>query len=224
MENEKIFYIGFPKTGTKSMGALFEQLGYKVKSFDDSYKQELWDYVVEKDLTPFFNMVDDYNAFEDIPWCYIFKEIYAKFHGSKFIYHYRKEESWYRSIVRHGKRAPLKKNMLDYLYKYNIPEIQDEKEKRIAIYRYHKKDVLNFFRDKKDRFLSVDLFNDENVVKEICDFLGKDSDIKNMPHNNIGNKFLRAKSKIMKLIKGRLGVGPQQLFNMITKKVNDRLF
>lgn len=188
ISNEKVFYIGFPKTGTKSIGALFRVLGYNVKSYDGKvYKQDLWDYVIRRDLSPFYEIVDKFDAFEDIPWCYVFKDVYKKYPQSKFIYHYREENSWYSSINNMNMKYPVKRNMLDYLYEYEISGGLNDKERRIAVYRYHRNDVLNFFDDKQDQFLQVDLFNDKDVVQKISTFLGKDTKLSELPHYNRGS-------------------------------------
>ena len=97
MNEKKVFVIGFPKTGTTSLQSALTTLGYKVKGEfgmkDPNISRKVYEMA--------FRFVEQYDAFEDNPWCVIFKELDKKYPGSKFILTLRPTEPWIKSQVDH---------------------------------------------------------------------------------------------------------------------------
>ncbi len=70
-------------------------------------------------------------------------------------------------------------------YKYNTPD-DDIYNKTILIDKYinHNNNVINFFSDKKEQLLIINLKH-ENSYKKFCNFLGKNYvDGQKFPHLN----------------------------------------
>ena len=72
IDNMKVFGIGLNKTGTKTLGVCLNQLGYKHKSVD----KHAFEIYKQGDLNSLFEIIDEYNSFEDWPWPPIYKEAY----------------------------------------------------------------------------------------------------------------------------------------------------
>ena len=93
----KIFCIGFHKTGTTSLETALTMLGYRVTGCNGINDPD-----IEKNVLKMaFELVGQYDAFQDNPWPIIFKELDEKFPGSKFILTLRDSKSWRHSQVKH---------------------------------------------------------------------------------------------------------------------------
>ena len=92
----KVFGLGFHKTGTKSLGRALEILGYSVCG---GPRQDLLNSVKENKYKSVFKVVNSYDAFQDNPWPLIYKTMDKKFPDSKFILTVRDEDKWIKSIV-----------------------------------------------------------------------------------------------------------------------------
>jgi hypothetical protein len=177
MYNEKVFCIGMFKTGTTSIGRAFDILGYKTMHgpwwpknkmiVDDWYERpEEWKnyYGVIK------NKIDGYNAFQDYPWMFLYKEIDGWYPNVKFILSVREYESVAESEIRWWKknRVPINK----------IPS----KDKFMQRYNDHKNNVLKYFKDKNN-ILIMNITEGDGWDK-ICNFLERDIPNTPFPHLN----------------------------------------
>ena len=77
----KIFVIGFHKTGTKSLASALKKLGYRVTGPNGIEDPDIADNVYSMAYT----LVEQYDAFQDNPWPIIYKEIDKRYPESKFI-------------------------------------------------------------------------------------------------------------------------------------------
>lgn len=93
----KVFCIGFHKTGTTSMAVALRQLGYRVTG-----PNGINDPNIEKNVISMaYSLAEDFDAFQDNPWPILYKELDARFQGSKFILTLRSPGSWIKSQVNH---------------------------------------------------------------------------------------------------------------------------
>lgn len=92
----KIFCIGLSRTGTTSMSSALTTLGYKVLHYPDTED------VVMKTLTKRFDwdVLDEYDAFADVPVAAFYKELDKQSPGSKFILTTRDLDLWLNSCKR----------------------------------------------------------------------------------------------------------------------------
>lgn len=98
----KVIVAGLPKTGTKSMAAAFNDLGYKVCDGMDHHHFHMgkWDRIFhEGPKTKYFKeMYEDYDVVSDVPACAYWQEIHKAFPEAKIIFSERpSEDDWFKS-------------------------------------------------------------------------------------------------------------------------------
>jgi hypothetical protein len=98
---QKVFCIGWQKTGTTSMGAALKILGYRVGGWESVNGQLVLSWH-EGNLAPIIARAQKFEAFEDFPWPLVYRELDARFYASKFVLTVRKDEqTWLRSFRSH---------------------------------------------------------------------------------------------------------------------------
>ena len=201
---EKIFCIGFNKTGTTTLERTLREFGYNMGNqfngemlvfdwFNRSYKG-----VVELCKTA--------DAFQDIPFSlpFTFIELDQNFKNSKFILTERDSpEQWYNSITKfHSKiwgdgiHPPTKEQLKNAKYRYKgyaydsfkcIYNTEDfdlyNKKKLIKAYNTHNYSVKEYFRNRPEKLLSINVANEIDYEK-ICRFLNKEQLRDNFPWEN----------------------------------------
>ncbi|WP_017732388.1 sulfotransferase family protein [Nafulsella turpanensis] len=165
--NSKIFGIGLSKTGTTSLGAALEILGYKTKDFPSiKYIPHFLLYIKDKHL-------QHYDAFTDVPVIPFYKKLDKKFPGSKFIYTYREKEDWLRSCELYPRfnlpfrKLPLKiiklRTQVYGTYKFDRNKFSDA-------YDRHHADVMSYFKEKPEQLLCMNIIKGEEW-EPLCNFL-----------------------------------------------------
>ncbi len=173
----KIFCIGYPKTGTTSLAGALEILGYNVLDWPRAY-------IKPKDGWVNYFKKSKFDAFSDAPLNDpgLFKKLDNFFPNSKFILTLRDEDSLIRSW-----------RIFFYGTEWEIDSKKYEKKLRKG-YREHNKEVLDYFSDKKDQLLVINIFQD-NAWDKICNFLDCKKPEIDFPHKNKGHyrKFIAKK-------------------------------
>lgn len=190
----KVFGIGFQKTGTTSLGKIFDALGYKTAGYyqfrDMADRDALdWDEVRTRALT----LAKDVDAVKDTPWPLLYQELDAAFPGSKFIHVTRAPEAWIRSAVKDFASHP---NALHQVI-YGCPCPEGHEAIWLERYNRHNEEVSAYFRDRPDDYLHLRL-EDGVSYEAVCDFLGEDRVGQGVP---VANTRLR---KIVKMFWWRL--------------------
>lgn len=201
-EVEKVFCIGFPKTGTTSLEHALKDLGYRLgdqlqgELLLEAYAARNFKTIVEFCLTA--------DAFQDAPFCFPFTYIALdqSFPNAKFILSVRDDaDQWYRSLVRfHGNlfadgRIPVKEDLIRATYRYpgfvweavrlvwNTPEDDIyHKPTLVSYYERHNADVRDYFR-RESNFLEINL-SDKAAYERLCKFLGKEPIAEDFPWLN----------------------------------------
>ena len=196
MNKQKVFGIGFPKTGTKSLNRALTILGYRVKSFFGSDDPDISRNACEQA----FGFVEEYDAFEDTPWCIIYKELDEKYPGSKFILTLRPTEAWIKSQVEHFGTKTATTPIREWIYGTAYPK--GNEDIYIARYERHNREVVEYFKDRPDDFLILRLSEGDGWEK-LCPFLHKDIPDVAFPHENKGadRAQKRKQRKVRKVIK-----------------------
>jgi len=174
----KVFCIGFQKTGTTSLGNALEMLGYRVTGPTGLTLPD-----IPNNIHNFiYEVVEsgEYDAFQDNPWPVLYKELDARYPGSKFILTLRDTPSWLSSIVRHfgrGRNSPMR----IWIYGCGCPEGNEE----IYTDRFerHNREVLEYFQHRPNDLLVMNL-SEGDGWDELCPFLGKRIPSKPFPHAN----------------------------------------
>ncbi len=188
MNINKIFGIGFHKTGTKSLASAFRKLGYKCCAGVGIHEENLQENIYEMA----FSMVEKYDAFQDNPWPILYKELDLKFPNSKFILTVRDTENWIKSLVNHCKRR--KTPMRKWIYGKANP-LGNEKL-YIRRYEQHNQEVIEYFKDRPESLLIMDITKGEGWEK-LCPFLGKEIPQVEFPVKNKGAyKNLEKKAQV----------------------------
>lgn len=163
---EKIVGIGLNKTGTKTLGHYLKQWGFQHRTFDlDAFK--LYRAGRNKEL---FEMMQQYDSFEDWPWALMFREIDAHFPEARFVHTVRRSpEVWYRSLCKMAVRmGPLHK-FEEHIYGYAMP--QGHRDEHLQYYQAHNQAVEEYFRDRPSKLLTV-CWETGDHPQKLADFLG----------------------------------------------------
>ncbi len=180
---EKVFGVGWAKTGTTSLGTCFEILGYN----HQTQRLDLTKHLGNNDLAPIMKVANKKDTFEDWPWLLLYKEFDKQFPESKFILTKRAPEKWVKSyknmLEGQGSATEELNEIRRILYGLPFPEVSEEQ--LIKRYTQHNDDVIHYFKDRPEDLLIVD-WSEGDGWKEICDFLGKKVPNIVFPHSNQG--------------------------------------
>ena len=225
-KKEKVFGIGFSKTGTTSLEQALTILGYNVCKGRQDLKHN--DYLaalyVNKAYDEIYRLTKYWNAFADGPWggSDLYKKLYEWYPDAKFILTIRDPESWYNSYIRmvtkftenrdlenawddfhaHGRYGSV------YFFKhvFQIGTLAGNKDKIIGYFEKTNNDIKAFFKEKRN-FLELNIIGGEGWEK-LCDFLSHEIPQVDFPDVNksVQNKNKRKKPHVplRKRIKRRL--------------------
>lgn len=150
----KIFVIGLSKTGTTSIGDALSYLGYRRLGWGDVRSRHLVHTWAHGNLQPHLDIARYYDAFEDLPWGQVHREMAEHFPDSKFVLSLRKdEETWLRSVETHFGRG----RWLAYSYFYGADVYEGNEEVIRASYRNHTAQVREYFKDQPERLVELDI-------------------------------------------------------------------
>lgn len=165
---QKVFVIGFQKTGTTSLEHALQYLGYRVYGGDKNLlkfdtKDELKSYI-QKTL-------ESWDAVQDMPWPQVYRELYDLYPEAKFILTVRDTDKWIQSVIKYfaSIRVPLHRKI------YNVPCAEGYEGVYKTVYNKHNEDVLEFFKDKNN-FMVMEQGKNFNY-DTLCRFL----DIEEVP-------------------------------------------
>jgi hypothetical protein len=169
----KVFCVGFHRTGTSSLRAALEHLGYRVCGSVATEEQDIARRVREIA----FGLVDRYDAFEDNPWPLLYRELDERCPGSRFILTIRPADAWIRSVTRFfgAKTTPMR----EWIYGAGSP-LGNEPRYRERFER-HNADVLEHFRHRPGDLLVLRITEGEGW-SELCGFLGHEVPREPFPH------------------------------------------
>lgn len=137
---QKVFCIGYNKTGTTSMEMVLRGLGYKCP--DQQLQERL---VVEAlfhgNFQPLISLCEKYDAFQDLPFSQgvTYAQVDCLFPGSKFILTVRDSNEWFESLTRfhlHGILKSLSVKDIRYVGEENF------KDKDIYLYKNYLHSVI----------------------------------------------------------------------------------
>lgn len=191
----KVFGIGFHKTGTTSLKAALEMLGYRVTGPNFVDDEDVAESVLAKALA----VAPQFNAFQDNPWPILYREMDQAFPGSKFILTIRHEAEWYASALRQfgARTTPMRR----FIYGAGSP-LGNEASYR-ARYRSHNEAVLQYFAARPADFLLMNITRGDGWDL-LCSFLGCEAPSHPFPYKNAG-KDKRPLARIGRLLSQRAG-------------------
>lgn len=169
MARRKVFGIGFHKTGTTSLGVIFDRLGYRVAGYDAfrcfGGREDLTFDEVEARALEIAKAVD---AVKDSPWPILYQSLDRAFPGSKFIHITRDPDRWIQSAVKDFGKDP---NALRSIIYGSLYPLGNEAE-WLARYNRHNAEVADYFAGRPDDYLHIRL-EDGVSYEKVCAFLGE---------------------------------------------------
>jgi hypothetical protein len=165
---QKVFCIGFFKTGTTSLDKAMNILGYRTVHFLRTGKEPKEGWI---ELFKRYN----YDSISDAPINHpkFFMKLDNEFPNSKYILTLRNSKSFIRSYENFVRGSPY--------------HIKDENDKNLRLHRFetHNKLVKEYFKDRPDDLLILDIIGGEGWEK-LCKFLNKPIPTKPFPSKNKG--------------------------------------
>lgn len=201
----KVFCIGRNKTGTTSLAAALNELGFVVGV--QTWAERLLPDWGRRDFRGIIRYCHTAQAFQDIPFSlpYTFQAVDMHFPGSKFILTVRDNpEQWYESLVRfHGNGKAFGKERMsslsalkevDYAYKgfaYDARVLvhdcteEDPYNKEVLIdhYNFHNQMVRDYFRNRPEDLLVLNVA-EPGAYRRLCEFLEKPCTREDFPWEN----------------------------------------
>ena len=169
MSRPKVFGIGFQKTGTTTLGVVFDRLGYRVAGYNEFRHlagRETLDFAEVEALA--LEIAQSVDAAKDSPWPILYQSLDRAFPGSKFIHVTRDTEAWITSAVKDFGDHP--NAIRGVIYGSRFPK--GNEAEWIARYERHNAEVRAYFADRPEDCLFLRL-EDGISVERICDFLGE---------------------------------------------------
>ena len=168
MITDKIFVIGFQKTGTTSLEHALQHLGFRVFGGDKNLQK----FNNTKDLKLYIKEVlKQWDSVQDMPWPLYYKELYELYPRAKFILTYRDIDGWIKSIVKYF--GSIRNPMMQRIY--NVPCAEGYEDIYKKVYEKHNKEVVEYFKGNPNFLIMEQGVNFD--YKTLCGFL----EIKNIP-------------------------------------------
>jgi len=175
--DEKIFCIGLSRTGTKSLTVALYILGYNIIHYPS-------DKITFEELSSGkynFSVLNDYDGISDITVSPYYAQLEKIYPNSKFILTIRDKEAWLNSFVKHwSDRHPFEDptqtetymKIRRFLRASVYGTYRFNRERMSYVYDLHIKNVLDYFKDKPEKLLILNIF-EEGAWKKLCHFLNR---------------------------------------------------
>ncbi len=198
-ENEKVFGVGFSKTGTKTLASCLRRTGYTPRSWCSGFFQKVHEGGIDEAL----KIANQFDSFDDWPWPLLYETLDQTYPQSKFILTIRKDsETWFKSLTGHVKRYGPSD---EFKIVFGSTTPQKDREHAISVYENHNRQVLEYFGPRPGKLL-VACWETGDGWEKLCGFL--DKDVPNIPFPHVHK---RPKSILIFRLKNILRVAVRQL-------------
>jgi Sulfotransferase domain len=197
---QKVFCVGFQKTGTTSLGRALEVLGYTVcgyQQFRDLAHvptAHVGQLVRERALT----LLRDYSAFADTPWPVLYDACDRASPGSRFIHVIRDEDRWIQSVV--DDFGEFDNSVHEWIYGHGHPK--GNESAYIERYREHNQKVAHYFRGKSRQYVLLNLDRGQVNWDGVCSFL--DIDTPKVPWPHLNSQVSKSRKMLVQRLKSRV--------------------
>jgi len=176
VKNPKVFCIGLHQTGETSVGIALDHLGYRVTGPDgyDHPQIETHAHRLVDQRLPHFD------AFKDVPWSVLYQYLDTKCPQSKFILTVRDQKTWIQNYISFF--GIYQSPMLQWIYGLGAP--QDNTSHYINYFNQHNMGVVQYFQNRPDDLLVINVSKDPHLWQRLCKFLAIDT----VPHKQFPNQ------------------------------------
>jgi len=162
----KVFGVGLSKTGTNSLNAALERLGYKALHYPSPRQ------VME--------LAQDYDALTDTPVLACLEALDQHYPGAVFVLTTRAEESWLESCRSHWERVkPSDVGAWNRRNVYGIVEFDEATFRRV--YHEHNRRIRDYFAGRPWKLVEMDIVAGDGYSK-LCPALGLEALDEPFPH------------------------------------------
>ncbi|HEY1961368.1 MAG TPA: sulfotransferase [Rhizomicrobium sp.] len=206
---DKVFGIGFQKTGTSSLAAALEILGYRTNHgvFINHPEKRRSLHIApplttEKVAAQALPLIAEYDALTDNPWPLLYRELDAAYPGSKFVLTVRDPQNWIASLVQHF--DDRESDVLEWIY--GCRSVRGNEARCLEVYASHNAAVRAYFANRPAALLELS-FDSPRSWNALCDFLGKPTPAKPFPHANTAAERARKQSGFWRKLKNAVRAG-----------------
>lgn len=176
----RVFGVGLSRTGTTSLHRALQILGFRARHYPSlrMLPGRLW--IAEGELRR-------HDALTDLPAARFFRQLDARFPGSRFVLTVRDEEAWLASCERYPPFGPgfRPKRRLRAMRRAVYGTERFDRERFRDAWRAHLAAVREHFRGRGDDLLEMDVTAGEGW-ETLCPFLGLAVPDAPFPHENPG--------------------------------------
>jgi hypothetical protein len=179
---DKVFGIGWAKTGTKTLGECLGILGYR----HCSQRLDMVDCLCNGNMARIIEESRRFDSFEDWPWLLLYREMDREYPGARFVLTTRDESSWARSYLNMVKNIGEDEHLdriRSFLYGLPFPHVTEAQLR--DRYRRHNRDVMEYFAGRSADLLIVD-WEKGGGWRELCRFLDRPVPDQPLPCANKG--------------------------------------
>lgn len=172
---QKIFGIGLSKTGTTSLFAALNMLGYRSGTYRHLQRRGLSKWF-QGDFS--YDYISDFDAVTDLPIGSFYTALDDRYPGSKFILTTRNKVDWLNSCRRYFSTEERKRVAANSFYnqtQLSMYGVSFFNEAQFSyIYDCHEYGVRKYFRDRdRDRDLLTISITEGQGWDKLCPFLGE---------------------------------------------------
>ena len=170
----KVFGIGLSRTGTKSLTMALNNIGNNVIHYPNDQK-------TLKELIAGnynFSCLQNFDGITDITIAPFYAQLDKLFPDSKFILTLRDRKAWLKSLEDSWRNKPLIDDSSNHLIQLRIVlrmavygTCVFNEERLSYVYDLHYKNVLDYFKDRPESLLVINICDGEGWEK-LCPFLG----------------------------------------------------
>lgn len=173
----KVFGVGYHKTGTTTLRACLEELGFS----HVGYRRDLLRKVERGETDEVVAVMDRYDSCQDWPWALLFRELDRRYPDARFVLTTRRDSAtWLDSLRKHAARkGPSEARRI--VYGHAMPD--GAEALHVERYEAHNRAVREWFADRPDRLLEV-CWETGSGWAELCGFLGRPVPDAPLPHRN----------------------------------------
>ncbi len=205
MSTQKIFGLGFPKTGTTTLERAHEILGYTVCKghWNNSHTNYLLGLYINNDIDGILRLTQHFDAFFDAPWGggTLYRDLAESYPDAKFILSIRPVDAWFKSLVDSLERVV---GEVDDLFSaihetgrygparfyeaiLGLKHFREDPDKVKQTYNETNTRVREYMKTKGLDFLELDVTAGDGW-QPLCKFLGVPVPERSFPHANPGRQ------------------------------------